>query len=87
MPTLLNRKILWGIMASTATLPAALGQKEAQKPNIIIIMVDQLRADLMKREGYPLNTMPFADSLARCGTWFNRAIQQLRLVGQLVYQC
>lgn len=44
-----------------------------QSPNIIIIMADQLRADLMQREGYPLNTMPVIDSLAQSGTWFNKA--------------
>ncbi len=43
------------------------------RPNILIIMCDQLRADLMKREGYPLNTMPFADNFSESGTWFNRA--------------
>ncbi|MDL2221150.1 sulfatase-like hydrolase/transferase [Parabacteroides sp. OttesenSCG-928-N08] len=49
------------------------GQEKAQTPNVIIVMVDQLRVDLMQREGYPLNTMPFADQLAKEGTWFNRA--------------
>jgi len=43
------------------------------KPNIIIIMTDQQRADLSRREGFPLDTMPFADALAAQGTWFNRA--------------
>ncbi len=43
------------------------------KPNVIIIMTDQQRADLSKREGYPLNTTPFTDSLAWEGVWFNRA--------------
>lgn len=47
--------------------------QKQQKPNILIIMTDQLRADLMKREGYALNTMPFADSLAHLGTWFDKA--------------
>ncbi|MCD8262594.1 MAG: sulfatase-like hydrolase/transferase, partial [Bacteroides sp.] len=44
-----------------------------QKPNILIIMADQLRADLLEREGYLLNTMPVVDSLAQRGIWFNRA--------------
>jgi arylsulfatase A-like enzyme len=43
------------------------------KPNIIIIMTDQQRADLCGREGYPLDTTPFLDSMARQGCWFNRA--------------
>lgn len=45
----------------------------AKSPNIIIIMTDQQRADLLAREGFPLNTMPLVDSLAKVGTWFNKA--------------
>ncbi|MCC7354850.1 MAG: sulfatase-like hydrolase/transferase [Anaerolineae bacterium] len=44
-----------------------------QKPNIVIIMTDQQRADASAREGFPLDTTPFLDSLARSGVWFNRA--------------
>lgn len=36
-------------------------------------MTDQQRADLAAREGFPLDTTPFVDSLAAGGTWFNRA--------------
>jgi arylsulfatase A-like enzyme len=43
------------------------------RPNVVIIMTDQQRADLSKREGFPLDTTPFLDHLAREGTWFNRA--------------
>ncbi|GAA4790617.1 sulfatase-like hydrolase/transferase [Olivibacter ginsenosidimutans] len=42
-------------------------------PNIVLIIVDQFRADASKREGFELNTTPFLDSLAVNGTWFNRA--------------
>jgi arylsulfatase A-like enzyme len=42
-------------------------------PNLLIIMADQQRADLCAREGFPLDTTPFLDSLARSGTWFDRA--------------
>ncbi|MCX6377370.1 MAG: sulfatase-like hydrolase/transferase, partial [Armatimonadetes bacterium] len=45
----------------------------ADTPNIIIIMTDQQRADLSHREGFPLDTTPFMDSLAGQGVWFNRA--------------
>lgn len=64
------------LMYAAALLPFSsfiYGQEKQQSPNVIIVMVDQLRVDLMQREGYPLNTMPFADKLARTGTWFNRA--------------
>jgi arylsulfatase A-like enzyme len=42
-------------------------------PNIILVIVDQWRADATKREGFKLNTTPFLDSLASDGTWFNKA--------------
>ncbi|MBT3379036.1 MAG: sulfatase-like hydrolase/transferase [Lentisphaerae bacterium] len=45
----------------------------ASKPNIVIIMTDQQQARLCAREGYPLDTTPFLDSLACGGAWFNRA--------------
>ena len=45
----------------------------SEKPNIVIIMTDQQRADLSAREGYSLDTTPFLDSMAQTGTDFNRA--------------
>jgi arylsulfatase A-like enzyme len=44
-----------------------------QVPNIVIIMTDQQRADVSAREGFPLDTTPTLDALAREGTWFDRA--------------
>ncbi len=43
------------------------------KPNIVIIMTDQQRADLCRREGYSLDTTPFLDSLAAGGVTFDKA--------------
>lgn len=43
------------------------------KPNVIVIMTDQQRADVCGREGFPLDTTPFLDSLAAKGTWFDKA--------------
>ena len=37
--------------------------------NFIIIMTDQQRADLCRREGFPLDTTPFLDELACQGLW------------------
>lgn len=42
-------------------------------PNIVLIIADQMRADACKREGFSLDTTPFLDSLAKNGTWFNKA--------------
>lgn len=43
------------------------------KPNIVIVMTDQQRADLRKSRGYPLDTMPFLDSLGHMGVDFEQA--------------
>lgn len=59
--------------AQSAPAAAQPGAAQHQKPNIVIIMSDQQRADLCRREGYPLDPTPFLDSLARQGVWFNRA--------------
>ena len=48
-------------------------RNNTQKPNIVIIMTDQQRADLTAREGFPLDLTPFADSIAKCGAWFDKA--------------
>ena len=41
--------------------------------NIVVIMTDQQRADVSAREGFPLDTTPYIDALARRGTWFDKA--------------
>ena len=43
------------------------------RPNIVVIMTDQQRADHAAREGFALDTTPCLDGLARDGAWFNRA--------------
>lgn len=44
-----------------------------KKPNVIIIMSDEQRADLRKSEGFQLDTMPYLDSLADKGVDFSKA--------------
>jgi arylsulfatase A-like enzyme len=44
-----------------------------QLPNLVVIMTDQQRADVSRREGFPLDTTPFLDDLAQQGTWFDKA--------------
>ncbi|QLH78453.1 sulfatase-like hydrolase/transferase [Halosimplex rubrum] len=41
--------------------------------NVVVVMTDQQRADACAREGFPLDTTPFLDDLARDGAWFDRA--------------
>lgn len=64
-----------GLLGLSPVIPAFLrpGPRGAAAPNIILILCDQFRADACRREGFGLDTTPFLDSLARSGTWFNRA--------------
>jgi len=56
------------------TIKLGKSAKQTTKPlNVILVIVDQYRADASKREGFKLNTTPFLDSLAADGTWFNKA--------------
>ncbi|MCC8171471.1 MAG: sulfatase-like hydrolase/transferase [Parabacteroides sp.] len=45
----------------------------AGKPNIVVIMTDQQRADLCGREGFPMDITPYVDELARQNAWFDKA--------------
>lgn len=62
---------------SISVLELVLGSADAiaqtTKPNIVLIMTDQQRADLCGREGFSLPVTPFVDSLAQRNIWFNRA--------------
>lgn len=43
------------------------------RPDIVIVMTDQHRADVHARDGFALDTMPFVDALAERGLWFDHA--------------
>ncbi len=43
------------------------------RPNIVLVMTDQQRADFTRAAGFPLDTMPFLDSLGARGARFERA--------------
>ncbi len=43
------------------------------KPNILVIMTDQQRADFLKGQGFALDTMPFLEGLKQRGVWFDAA--------------
>ena len=49
--------------------------RETQKrPNVIFILIDALRADHLSSYGYPRETSPYIDSIAREGVLFSNAI-------------
>ncbi len=43
------------------------------RPNVVVVMTDQQRADFTRAAGFPLDTMPFLDSLGARGQRFERA--------------
>lgn len=46
----------------------------SEKPNVILVTIDTLRADHLGCYGYGRNTSPFIDEMARHGVLFERAI-------------
>jgi arylsulfatase A-like enzyme len=58
-----------------ASAPAASAAAQAPegRPNIVIVMADQLRAGISRMHGYPLDTMPAVDRLAARGVSFDCA--------------
>jgi len=59
-----------GEKSKTANLPDA----STDAPNVIVIVVDTLRADHLSAYGYDRDTSPFLDSLAKEGLLFQNAI-------------
>ena len=59
-----------GEKIKTANLP----ETQADAPNVIVIVVDTLRADHLSAFGYERDTSPFMDSLAAEGIRFENAI-------------
>ncbi len=55
--------------------PAETGQLTSTeaRPNVLLVVIDTLRADHCSLNGYPLNTTPFLDSLAAGGVAFETA--------------
>jgi arylsulfatase A-like enzyme len=51
-----------------------LPQAAAGSPNVLVVVVDTLRADHLSAYGYPRNTSPHIDALAREGVLFENAI-------------
>lgn len=65
-----------GVLAWVRAVPA-----EKKRPNVLLITVDTLRADHLGFAGYPRDTSPNLDRLAREGTWFPRFYSQSATTG------
>ena len=60
----------WREHRQTAKLPAA----DSSQPNIVVVVVDTLRADHLSSYGYPRRTSPTIDRLSAEGVQFENAI-------------
>lgn len=69
----MNKNIYLSLSALSGALGVVSVSAQTSKPNVIIIMTDQQRADLCGREGFPMAVTPFADSLALHNVWFDKA--------------
>lgn len=64
---------LLGMLAFSVLGQAQKENAAVKKPNVVLILCDQWRADATKLNGFGLDTTPFLDSLAQKGTWFDKA--------------
>lgn len=65
----------WGLAASLLALVACAGRGAGGRaaPNVLLVVVDALRADALGVNGYPLPTSPHLDALAAAGVNLPRA--------------
>ena len=61
------------LASPVVALLAACSDARPERPNVILISLDTLRADHLGCYGYPRPTSPFLDSLARRATLFEEA--------------
>lgn len=66
---------LWLVLLSVALVAAAPGcGKKDSRPNVVLVVIDTLRADHLPAYGYAKDTAPFISDLAKRGTVFDRAV-------------
>lgn len=71
-----RRRLLWLVGFSVLLFACESGEQRAARPNLVLIVIDSLRADHVGAYGYPLPTTPVIDDLARTGLRFETAVSQ-----------
>ena len=61
--------MFWSLLLACNSQP----QTPPSKPDVVVVVVDTLRADHVGIYGHDRPTSPFMDALARDGIWFHRA--------------
>ncbi len=65
--------VLWAVLAGDALGPHSVPLSGARRPNVILILVDTLRADHLGMYGYERDTSPFLDAWATGAVVFDQA--------------
>ena len=63
-------------VGATALAVFASGPRATRPPNVVVIVIDTLRADHLRTYGYEKETAPFFSALARESVIFRRAFSQ-----------
>lgn len=71
-----HRRRLPTAVLATALLVSAGCARDELRPNLVLIIVDTLRADRLGTYGFPLDTSPELDAYARRGARFELALSQ-----------
>jgi arylsulfatase A-like enzyme len=72
----MGRRILLCLLVLGSALSAGLLLRQDTRPNVVLIIIDTLRADKLGAYGFPLVTSPELDALASKGARFDRVITQ-----------
>jgi arylsulfatase A-like enzyme len=68
------RSLTWGLLTLVVSSGCGVRQADGPPPNVLVLVVDALRADALGANGYPLPTTPHLDALIAGGaTNFTRA--------------
>lgn len=63
----------WSAALACCALWSCDGQAELRRPDVIVVVIDTLRADHLPWHGYPKLTAPYLNELAQKGVVFDRA--------------
>jgi len=68
--------LLFAVFLGCSGVDEPTNQPESTRPNVVMILVDTLRASNMSAYGYPRKTTPFIDSLLKHSVLFEKARSQ-----------
>jgi len=67
---------LFGIACHSETPVEGTGSRDSDRPHVVFVLIDTLRADHVGIYGYARDTTPFIDSLAAAGVLFEDVVAQ-----------